>query len=122
MMAEYRDPSLEALFAEAKREYEGEAMTAQVMARTRKRLVSKAMAGAAFGLVTLLIGWYVFAGPLLDFAVLLSEVLTNPLVDLGDGWMALAFLPINNLASVVVLTTKVSLIAWKKLTGSSLIR
>ena len=122
MMAELHDAKLESLFAEAKCDFEGEAITAQVMTRTRNRLFTLLGGGALLSLVALLIGWYVFSGPLLDFAVLVSEFLTNPLIDLGEGWLALALLPINNIASILVLTTKVSLLAWKKLTGSSLIR
>lgn len=122
MMAELHDAKLESLFAEAKCDFEGDAITAQVMSRTRNRLITMLGGGALLGLVALLIGWYVFAGPLLEFAVLVSEFLTNPLVDLGEGWLALVFLPINNIASILVLATKVSLVAWKKLTGSSLIR
>ena len=122
MMAELHDAKLESLFAEAKRDFEGEAITAQVMSRTRNRLFTMLGSGVLLGLVALLIGWYLFAGPLLEFAVLVSDFLTNPLIDLGEGWLGLVLLPINNIASVVVLTTKVSLIAWKKLTGSSLIR
>ena len=60
--------------------------------------------------------------PLLDFAVLISQFLTNPLVDLGGGWLALAFMPVNNLASLSVLLLKGSLMTWKKLTGVSLVR
>lgn len=122
MMAELHDARLESLFAEAKRDLEGEAITAQVMSRTRNRLFTMLGGGALLGLVALLVGWYVFAGPLLDFAVLVSELLTNPLVDLGEGWLALVLLPVNNIASILVLSTKVSLLAWKKLTGTSLIR
>jgi hypothetical protein len=122
MMAELHDVKLESLFAEAKHDLEGEAITARVMSRTRNRLFTLLGGGALLSLVLLLIGWYVFAGPLLEFAVLVSEFLTNPLIDLGEGWLALVFLPINNIASILVLSTKVSLLAWKKLTGSSLIR
>jgi hypothetical protein len=122
MMAELHDARLESLFAEAQHELEGEAITAQVMTRTRNRLFTLLGGGALLGLVVLLIGWYVFAGPLLEFALLVSEFLTNPLIDLGEGWLALVLMPINNLASIVVLTAKLSLVAWKKLTGSALIR
>lgn len=122
MMAEFRDPNLESLFAEAKRDYEGEAITEQVMAKTRNRLVSKAAAGTAFSLVVMLAAWHVFAGPLLDFAVLVSQFLTNPLVDLGEGWLALVLMPINNIASISVALGKLSLMAWKSLTGTSLLR
>lgn len=122
MMAEYRDPKLESLFSEAKRDLEGEAITAQVMARTRNRLVTMLAGGALLGITALLVGWYVFAGPLLDFALLVSQFLTNPLIDLGEGWLALVFMPVNNAASITVALGKLSLMAWKKLTGTSLLR
>ena len=70
----------------------------------------------------MLAAWHVFAGPLLDFAVLVSQFLTNPLVDLGEGWLALVFMPINNIASISVALGKLSLMAWKSLTGTSLLR
>ena len=122
MMAEFRDPTLEKLFSEAKRELEGEAITTQVMAQTRNRLFTMAAAGALLGLVVLLIAWYVFAGPLLDFAILVSQFLTNPLIELGEGWLALVFMPINNMASLTVGLGKLALMGWKKLTGTSLLR
>lgn len=122
MMAEFHDANLKTLFAEAKRDYEGEAITAQVMARTRNRLFTMAAGGTLLGVAALLIAWYVFAGPLLDFAVLVSQFLTNPLIDLGEGWLALVFMPINNLASITVALGKLALMGWKRLTGSSLIR
>lgn len=122
MMSDIREPSLEAMFSEANRDLEGEAMTAQVMAGTRNRLVRKAAIALVGTIVVLLATWYVFAGSLLEFAVLISRVLTNPLVDLGEGWLALAFMAVNNIASLSVLVLKGGLLAWKKLTGSTLIR
>lgn len=122
MMTEYRDQVLESLFDEANRELEGEAITARVMARTRNRLVKMAASAISLTLVVLLLSWYVFAMPLLEFAVLVSQFITNPLIDLGEGWLALAFLPVNNIASLSVLLAKASLMAWKKLTGTTLVR
>lgn len=122
MMTEYRDPKLESLFSEAQREFKGEELTAQVMALTRNRLFSMAAGGALLGLVAMLVGWYVFSGPLLDFAILVSHFITNPIIDLGEGWLALVFMPVNNLASITVALGKLSLMGWKKLTGTSLLR
>ena len=80
------------------------------------------MVGLSAAVVILLAAWYLFAGPLLDFALLVSGFLTDPLFDLGEGWLELVFLPVNNIASILLLSTKLSLLAWKKLTGTSLIR
>ena len=122
MMSEFHDPKIESLFSEARHELEGDVITERVMAGTRKRLLGRAAAGAVTALVLLLVGWYLFALPLLDFAVMISQFLTNPLVDLGGGWLALVFMPINNLASISVLLLKGLLMAWKKLTGAALVR
>jgi hypothetical protein len=122
MMTQYRDQALENLFSEANRELEGEAITAQVMASTRNRLVTLAAGGITVTLAVLLIGWYLFSGPLLEFAVLISQFLTNPLVDLGEGWLALALMPVNNFASITVLLAKGAMMGWKKLTGTTLLR
>lgn len=122
MMAELHDAKLESLFAEAKCDLEGEAITAQVMTGTRNRLLRMAVVGLSAAVVILLAAWYLFAGPLLDFALLVSGFLTDPLFDLGEGWLELVFLPVNNIASILLLSTKLSLLAWKKLTGTSLIR
>ena len=122
MMTEHLDQSLQAVFREAERELEGETITSEVMARTRNRLLFMAGGGATLALVVLLAGWLILSVPLLEFAILVSNVLTHPLFDLGQGWLGLVFLPVNNLASVLVLSTRVALTAWKKLTGSSLLR
>ena len=122
MMTEHRDPALAALFEQANRELEGEALTAQVMSRTRNRLAVMAGGAALLTVAALLVAWQVFAMPMLEFAVMVSQFLTNPLIDLGEGWLGLVFLPINNLASLVVLAAKGAMLGWKKLTGTSLIR
>ena len=122
MMTEHRDPALAALFEQANRELEGEAHTAQVMSRTRNRLAVMAGGAALLTVAALLVAWQVFAMPMLEFAVMVSQFLTNPLIDLGEGWLGLVFLPINNLASLVVLAAKGAMLGWKKLTGTSLIR
>jgi hypothetical protein len=122
MMTDTRDPVLLELFDNARQEFEGQDMTAKVMVKTRKRLATMAAVAATAGLLVLLISWYLFSMPLLEFAVLISQFLTNPLFDLGEGWITLIVLPINNFASIAVLLTKVLLMGWKKLTGTTLVR
>ena len=122
MMTDTRDPVLLELFDNARQEFEGQDMTAKVMVKTRKRLATMAAVAATAGLLVLLISWHLFSMPLLEFAVLISQFLTNPLLDLGEGWIALAVLPINNFASIAVLLTKVLLMSWKKVTGTTLVR
>ena len=122
MMTDTRDPVLLELFDNARQEFEGQDMTTKVMVKTRKRLATMATVAATVSLLVLLVSWYLFSMPLLEFAVLISQLLTNPLFDLGEGWIALIVLPINNLASIGVLFTKLLLMGWKKLTGTTLVR
>ena len=122
MMTDTRDPALLELFDNARQEFDGQDMTAKVMVKTRNRLATMAAAAATVSLLVLLISWYIFSMPLLEFAVMISQFLTNPLFDLGEGWIALIVLPINNFASIGVLLTKLLLMGWKKLTGTTLVR
>lgn len=103
MTKEQRDPLLQSLFRDAEQELDGTELTAQVMARTRSYKLLL-LAGGASGLLVLLAGtWLLFGMPLFDFAVLLSEVLATPLFDLGEGWLALLLLPVNTVASLLVI-------------------
>jgi hypothetical protein len=119
MMTDHWDSQLKTLFAESRQELDGEALTARVMARTRK-LSYMLIAGGISAVLVLLTGaWLVFALPLLEFAVLISQGLTMTLVDLGEGWLALVFLPVNNIASLLVLSMKAIHMARKKIIGAS---
>jgi hypothetical protein len=122
MMTELRDPLLQSLFDQARQDLDGADLTASVMSRTRRRLLTMAAGAIAVSLIAALTAWSLVGISLLEFAVLVSQFLTNPLVELGEGWLALVFLPVNNLASILVAATKLSLMGWKKLTGASLVR
>ena len=122
MMTDTRDPVLLELFDSARQEFDGQNMTAKVMVKTRKRLAAKAAVAATVSLLVLLVSWYLFSMPLFEFAVLISQFLTNPLVDVGEGWIGLAVLPINNFASISVILAKGLMMAWKKVTGTTLVR
>lgn len=122
MMTELRDPMLQTLFDEANQDQEDNVLTSRILTHTRNRYYTLIGGGLLVSLVILLTAWLVFAMPLLEFAVLVSQFITNPLIDLGEGWVALAFLPINNIASLAVLIAKGALMGWKKLTGTTLLR
>ena len=79
------------------------------------------MAGGAISLALVILAgiWLTIGIPLLEFAVLISQVFTTALVDLGEGWLALVFMPVNNIASLFVLSGKAILMAWKKLISAS---
>ena len=118
-MTEPRDPLLESLFAEAEQQLEGAALTARVLARTRNFKILLLAGGAATALAALAGTWLFFGIPLFEFAVLIAAVLTTPLVELGEGWLALALLPVNTFASVLILSLKVMRVLQKKIFGAS---
>jgi hypothetical protein len=118
-MTEQRDPLLQSLFAEAEQHLEGEALTTRVLARTRRaRYLLLGGAGAAV-LAALAITWLLFGIPLFEFAVLVASLLTTPLVELGEGWLALALLPVNTVASVLILSLRAMRVFHKKIVGAS---
>ena len=109
MTNEHHDPLLQSLFSEAEQDLDGQAITARVMARTR-----------SYKLLMLAGAWLLFGIPLFDFAVLLSEALATPLFDLGEGWPALLLLPVNTIASLLVILFKALRIVQKRIAGRSL--
>ena len=119
MTSNGHDPALQHWFVEASQDLEGERITAQVMARTQK-VKLQVLAGVVLtGLIVLLLSWLVFAGPLRDFALLLSGLLATPLIDLGEGWLALVFMPLNTGASIAAVVGKVAWNMRKKLLSLS---
>ena len=44
--------------------------------------------------------------PLQEFALLISQILTSSLIDLGEGWLTFFLAPINNIASILVVGGK----------------
>lgn len=119
MMAGDRDKLLQAAFAEARQNLDDEVFTARVMTRSRNLLYLLAGGAISLALVILAGIWLTIGIPLLEFAVLISQLFTTALVDLGEGWLALVFMPVNNIASLFVLSGKAILMAWKKLISAS---
>jgi hypothetical protein len=118
MTTEGRDPLLQTLFREAEQELDGTLLTERVMARTRRfRLL---LLGGSASAVLLLLGgaWLLLGIPLFEFAVLISGVLATPIFDLGQGWLALLLLPVNTLASLLVLMFKAVRFLQKRAAGS----
>ena len=118
MIMENQDQLLQSVFAEARQDLDGEVLTARVMAKTRRLLYLLAAGGFTLAAVLLVGTWLIFGLPLLEFALLISQFLTMTLVDLGEGWLALVFMPINTVASLFVVTAKAIQLGWKKITGA----
>jgi hypothetical protein len=120
MMTEQRDPFLETLFAEARQELDGKVITTQVMARTRSVKLLLLAGGVSAALILVAGARLIFGIPLFDFAVLISQVLATPLFTLGEGWLALLLLPLNTIASLLVILFKALRIFQKKSAGMSI--
>ena len=119
MITDNQEQLLQSAFAEARQDLEDDALTGQIMAKTRRVLYMLAAGTLTIAIVVIAGLWLAFGMPLLEFAVLISQFLTMALVDLGEGWLALVFMPINNVASVCIVTAKAIHLGWKKLIGIS---
>ena len=119
MITDNTDQLLQSAFADARQELDGEALTKRVVAKTRQMLYLLATGGIALALVLLAGVWLIFGIPLLEFAVLISQFLATALIDLGEGWLALVFMPVNSVASLVIVTAKAIHMGWKKIIGAS---
>ena len=119
MITDNQDQLLKSVFAEARQELDGEVLTSRVMAKTRRVLYM--LSAGVLSIAIVLVGgaWLIFGMPLLEFAVLVSQFLTMTLIDLGEGWLALVFTPLNNIASLLVVGAKGIHLAWKKLLSLS---
>lgn len=119
MITENQDQLLKSVFAEARQDLDDEPLTSQVMAKTRRVLYM--LAAGILSLAIILMGgaWWMFGMPLLDFALLISQFLTMTLFDLGEGWLALVFTPLNNIASLLIIGAKAIHLGWKKLLSVS---
>ena len=83
-MTDRNDQFLQSAFAEARQDLDGTAFTARFVSRTRRLLYLLASGVAAVAVLLLTGAWLVFGIPLLEFAVLVSNVLTTTLIDLGE--------------------------------------
>ena len=119
MIIENQEQMLQSVFAEARQDLDGAAITARVMAKTRRLLYLLVTGVLSLAVVLLAGAWLIFGLPLLEFAVLISQFLAMALVDLGEGWLALVFMPINNIASLFIVSAKAIHLGWKKIIGAS---
>jgi len=119
MMTNNQDQLLQSVFAEARQDLDGEVLTARIMTKTRRMLYLLATGGISLALILLAGVWLIFGIPLLEFAVLISQFLTMGLLDLGEGWLALVFMPVNNIASLIIFAAKAIHMGWKKLVSAS---
>ncbi|MCP4048960.1 MAG: hypothetical protein GY732_23550 [Gammaproteobacteria bacterium] len=121
MMTEHRDPVLQTLFAADQvdqTDQDAQAFTARVMTKTRKLIYQLVGALAAVVLALLVCVW-VFAIPLQDVVQLVTQTVSATLFDLGDGWASWVFTPVNNIASLIVISLKAIRVVHKKVLSAS---
>ncbi|MFC1778625.1 hypothetical protein ACFL3I_15045 [Pseudomonadota bacterium] len=120
-MTEHLDPVLQTLFAADQldqNEQDAQIFTARVMARTRRLIYQVAAVLAAVALVLLMCVW-IFAIPLQEVVQLVTATVSTTLFDLGDGWASWVFAPVNNIASLIVISLKAIRIVHKKVLRAS---
>lgn len=98
---------LEALFIEAESELSESAFTASVVARTRK-VRFQILAGIALLFAVVIGVAAALSVPFFEFAVTVSAVMTNPIVDVGEGWLGFLLAPINNCGAIVIVVVKIA--------------
>lgn len=117
-MSEQKDTHLQALFADANESLMDDDFTRQVMRLTYKRKLQWYLAGATVIALTLLVASQ-FLQPLQTVVLLITDVLSIELIDLGDNAAAWILTPVNNLATVLVVLAKGLRMSWKKVQRAS---
>ena len=104
-MNEDRDPALQALFAEANDDLDPNPFTSNVMEHVSNRKVSLLIRVGAV-LAALIAILVLLPVDLLSLSVLIVQGFATEIVSLGNGYAAWILAPINNVASVIVLSFK----------------
>ncbi len=110
------DPVLDNLFRSAREELPPEPFTGNVLNRT-KSFQTWLLTGLGASLLLLLPIFWVFSAPLQAFALLMINTFGTPILSLGEGWIGLLLMPVNNVGSVALIIVKVARVSWRKITG-----
>jgi hypothetical protein len=97
-MNDERDPLLEQFFAEADKDFDGDAFVSRIMASVNERRRQRLIILLAAGLAVVPAIWLVTA-PLNDVVQSLTEFVSQPILVAGSGASILA--PLNSIASVL---------------------
>lgn len=110
-MTEDRDPYLQSLFAESQQTLPGDEFVRAVMAKTVRLKRNLYLSTAAVVVVLLIMSW-LLSWPLVDIALVFSQVLSTEIFAIGDSLLALLLLPVNNLAALLVLVWRIARFGW----------
>ena len=117
-MTNDRDPILQSMFTAAQKDLDGEVFTDRVNKKTRSQRNRMIVALISVVFVMAVCIW-IFAIPIQEFPRVVTNFLTTTLIDLGDGWVAWVFSPVNNIAGLLVLSLKAMRMLWKKVIVAS---
>ncbi|MDA0791092.1 MAG: hypothetical protein O2780_16740 [Proteobacteria bacterium] len=110
------DPMLNDLFRSARQDLPPEPFTGNVLNRTRS-FQAWLLAGTGVAMLLLLpIGW-VFSTPLQELALALVNALATPILSLGEGWIGLLLMPVNNVGSAALVVVKLLRVSWRRVSG-----
>lgn len=109
-----RDPALQTLFANAKKDLPGEAFTDEVITRVDKLRRRSVIGWICVGLVLVACAWLLSA-PLQDAVHLLTQILPVSLIDLGESWLARTLSPVNSIAALLALGLLGLRMAYRKI-------
>ena len=118
-MTDDREPILQAMFADAQHDLEGESFTAAVMQQSRFLKYRVLAPWVACATLILTVCVFYLAVPLQDFAQLVARGLTVRLFDPGDSWAAWLVSPVNNVGSLLVIGVKLARMLRKKIVRAS---
>jgi len=117
-MTEDRDPFIQSLFAEDQQTLPGDEFVNAVMARTTRLKRNLYLSCLAAVCALLLLSW-ALSWPLVDIALAFSQVLGTEIIVIGDSLLALLLLPINNLATLLVIIWRIARYGWLHATEGS---
>ncbi len=95
-----RDPMLDALFEQTRRELVDDSFTDQVMARIEKRRRNVLLGRLSF-VAALVVLELLLSSPLQNSVGMLTETLSTSLISLDNEWLSFAVAPLNSVAGLI---------------------
>lgn len=118
-MSGSRDEFLESAFARAEQPLVDPGLAETVLQRARSRRLWRLGLGLTVVAALALVAWLSLGVTLLQFGLLFSELVTQSLVDLGEGWLALLLMPLNSVGGLLAIMTKAGLALRKRFLNAS---
>ena len=116
-MSNERDPRLQVLFAEADEALDDSGFTRQTMKEMRRRRMQRRL-GTVLAVLALMVVASQFLQSLQPVAVVVTQVLTIELINLGNSPASWILAPINNLATVLIVVGKGLKVSWDRVRQS----